>query len=187
MVKQKDKKINKSQKAEKKNFQVKASLRFLRMSPKKVRLVVNMVKNMKVQDALDQLQFLNKAAALPVFKLIKSAIANAENNFGLKGENLAIKNFTVNDGPSLKRWQPKAHGRATPILKRSSHINLVLEDISGETPKKKEIKKPAEKVKVLSPQEVKKEIKKNLKEERIDDKEKQGRGFTKKFFSRKTG
>lgn len=172
----------------KKNFEVKASLRFLRMSPKKVRLVAKVLKRLSVGEALDQLQFISKAAAQPLTKLIKSAIANAENNFGLEKENLVIKKLIVNEGPTLKRWKPRAHGRATPIRKRSSHIELVLEDISGQQPKKEKAKK-LEEVKVVSPEEAKKVTKVEDKESK-DKEEKEKfykKGFTKRLFSRKTG
>lgn len=171
----------------KQNFQVKARLRFLRMSPKKVRLVVNVIKNMPVEEALDQLQHIGKAAAQPLLKLLNSAVANAENNFDLEKKNLIIKKITVDEGPTLKRWKPRAHGRATPIRKRSSHVNLILEDISGQQPKKHKSEKKEE-VKVVSRDEVKTMAKSEDKEKKVKDKEKaRTEGFTKRLFSRKTG
>jgi len=99
------------------------------MSPRKVRLVVNLVKNLTVNQALDQLKFINKKAAEPVEKLLKSAMANAEHNFNLQQNNLVIKRFTVDEGPTLHRFMPRAHGRATPIRKKGCHLNLALGEI----------------------------------------------------------
>jgi large subunit ribosomal protein L22 len=111
--------------------EVKAHVRFLRMSPRKVRLVVDAVRGMDVGRALAQLQFMSKAAARPVRKLIESAVANAEHNFKLSREALFIKAAAVNQGPTLKRWRPRAMGSAAPILKRTSHITVVLESREG--------------------------------------------------------
>ena len=120
-------------------MEVKAKVKFIRMSSTKIRLVANLIKKLPVAKALDQLQFINKLAARPVVKLVKSAIANAEHNFDLAKDNLFIKEITVGEGPTLKRWLPRAHGRATPLRKRTSHINLVLGEIkaSGKTAAKK--------------------------------------------------
>lgn len=121
---------------------VKAKLRFLRMSPKKVRLVIDVIRGMDVEEAQIQLQFINKKVARPVLKLLNSAIANAENNFKLKKENLFIKKIIADDGPTLKRWKPRAFGRPDMIRKRSAHITIILGEYK-ETPKRKlkEIKK----------------------------------------------
>lgn len=121
---------------------VKAKLRFLRMSPKKVRWVIDVIRGMDAEEAQTQLQFINKKAGRPILKLLNSAMANAENNFKLKKENLFIKKITADEGPVLKRWKPKAFGRPDMIRKRSTHINIVLGEYK-ETPKKKlkEIKK----------------------------------------------
>ncbi len=126
-------------------MEVKANIKHIRMSPRKVRSVVNVIRGMKTGEALDQLNFINKLAAKPIIKLISSAQANAEHNFELKKDNLYIKEITVNEGPTLKRWQPRARGRATPIRKRTSHIDLVLGELveSGKTgPKKQAVAAP---------------------------------------------
>ncbi len=115
---------------------VHASARFLRLSPRKARLVTNMVKNMWALDALIQLQFLNKKPAIYVSDLIKSAIANGSNNFGLKKESLYIKSITCDSGPKLKRYMPRAQGRASEIRRPLTHINVVLEERSGSTKNK---------------------------------------------------
>jgi len=128
-------------------MEVKAHTRFLRMSSRKVRLVVDAVRGMPVEPALAQLTFMSRAAARPVRKLLESAIANAEHNFKLDPEGLYIKTAMVNQGPSLKRWRPRAMGSAAPILKRTSHITIVLDTREGYAPKKgkaaKEKAKPA--------------------------------------------
>ncbi|PIS05442.1 MAG: 50S ribosomal protein L22 [Candidatus Buchananbacteria bacterium CG10_big_fil_rev_8_21_14_0_10_42_9] len=115
-----------------------ARLSRLRISPRKVRLVVDMVRGLPVEQALDQLNFSAKAAARPVHKLIKSAVANAEHNQNLSVGNLFIKTITVDDGPTLKRYKPRAMGRATPIRKRTSHVKLILSEIKAS--KKTEVK-----------------------------------------------
>lgn len=113
---------------------VKAKLNQLRMSPRKVRLVTDLICGKKVNVALAQLENMTKEAALPVLKLLRSAIANAKHNFEMKEEDLKVKNVTVNGGAILYRWMPRAMGRATPVRKRSSHIEITLE---GEMPDKK--------------------------------------------------
>jgi large subunit ribosomal protein L22 len=123
-------------------MQVKAKLKYLRMAPKKVRLVANLIKGLKTDEAIHQLGFLNKAAKRPVLKLINSAVSNAEHNFNLKKDNLFIKEIKVDLAGALKRWQPKAHGRATPILKRLSHIIVILEETVPTKIKAKKTKKP---------------------------------------------
>ncbi len=126
-------------------MEIKASLNDLRTSAQKVRLVADVIRTMPTAKALDQLRFLNKKPGDPIAKLIESAIANAVNNFGLDKDNLYIKSIMVNEGRTLKRWMPKAHGRATVIRKRAAHINLILDEIkeSGiKTAKKQKIEEP---------------------------------------------
>lgn len=117
-------------------MEVKAKAKFIRMSPKKVRLLANLVRGLNVEDALVQLQFNKKLATLPLGKLLKSAVANAEENEDLKRNNLFVKEITVDGGPTLKRWMPRAMGRATPLIKRSSHITVVLGERVPTTSKK---------------------------------------------------
>jgi large subunit ribosomal protein L22 len=133
-------------------MQTQAKLRHLRISPRKVRLVVDAIRGQEVQAALDQLQFIRKKASLPVSKLLKSSIANAEHNHELKKDNLYIKEIKVDEGPSLKRWRPRAFGRASAIQKRTSHISLILAEIKPTTPKadkKKKQEKTLDKAKVV--------------------------------------
>lgn len=148
---------------------VKASARFIRMSPKKIRLVVDLVRGMPAQEAEKQLRFVPKAASLPVLKLLRSAIANAENNFKLDGKDLVIKEIRVDQGPTLKRWMPRAFGRASTIRKRSSHISILLNDGKAGPAVKAEVKKEAvkeEKIEVVPVKKVaakKKAVKKTNK------------------------
>lgn len=108
---------------------VKAKLKYLRIAPRKVRLVADMIRGKKVNDALDILSFVVKRAAKPLKKLLQSAIANAENNFKLDKDNLFISKILVNEGPKLKRFMPRAMGRAFMIQKKTSHIEIELDEI----------------------------------------------------------
>lgn len=109
-------------------MEVIAKLNSLRMAPRKVRLVADLIRRLPVIEADRQLVFLNKAAAKPLLKLLRSAIANADHNFKLSKENLWIKFLTVDGGATIKRFRPRAHGSAAPIRKRTSHITLKLSD-----------------------------------------------------------
>lgn len=103
------------------------------MSPRKVRLVVDLIRGLKTEEAIQQLQVSIKQAAKPVLKLLQSAMANAKHNHGAEGD-LTIKTIFVDGGTVLKRWMPRAMGRATPVKKRTSHITIILE---GENKEKK--------------------------------------------------
>ncbi len=123
-------------------MEARAQLRQLRMSPKKVRLVIDMIRGMDISVCRDQLRFVNKTAVTPVKKLLESAVANAKNNFGLRENNLYVKEIMVDEGPKLKRFMPRAFGRAASIIRRSSHIKIVLAERIPTEPKKiKEEKK----------------------------------------------
>lgn len=108
-----------------------ATLRFLRMSPRKVRLIADMVRGLPVDTAVAQLGFSLRAASRPVRKLIESAAANAEHNKQMYRPALYIQAITVDDGPTYKRFTPRAHGRATPIRKRTSHVCVTLAEREG--------------------------------------------------------
>ena len=110
-----------------------ASLRSLRMSPRKVRLVIDAIRGLSVTEADTRLAFIKKAAALPVQKLLRSAIANAEHNFHVNREDLIVKTITADGGQTIKRFRPRAFGRGAPIRKRTTHINIVLVDRQGST------------------------------------------------------
>lgn len=105
---------------------VHASLRSLRMSPRKVRLVIDAIRGKSVKDADIRLSLMKKGAALPVLKLLRSAVANASHNFNLVPESLYVKTITVDGGPTIKRSRPRAFGRAAPIRKRTSHLAIIV-------------------------------------------------------------
>lgn len=110
-------------------IEVRAVSKYIRMSPQKVRLVIDQVRGKGVEEALAILRFTPKAAAKPVAKVIQSAVANAEENYGLSREDLYVSQIFADVGPTQKRWKPGARGRVKPILKRSSHITVVLEEM----------------------------------------------------------
>jgi large subunit ribosomal protein L22 len=112
--------------------EARAQLNGLRTSPRKVRLLADLVRGKSVAEAKEQLKISKKHAASPVLKLIDSAVANAVHNHMATPETLRVQTIFVNEGPVLKRWMPKAMGRATRINKRTSHITVVL---SGESMK----------------------------------------------------
>ena len=119
---------------------VKASLKHLHISPRKTRLVVDLVRGMDVVDAEHQLRFLQKAAAVPILKLLNSAVSNAIHNFEMEKDNLYITKFLINEGPTLKRWRPRAYGRAFTIMKRTCHVELELEEkVKGKKKNKKKM------------------------------------------------
>lgn len=108
--------------------EVKAQLNGLRIAPRKVRAVTNLLKGKDVVYVLNQMEFLMKKPVLPLIKLLNSAIANAENNFNMIKENLYIKEFLVDEGIKLKRYRPKAQGRSGEIQKKTSKVRLVLDE-----------------------------------------------------------
>jgi large subunit ribosomal protein L22 len=114
------------------DFEVRAKARYVPMSAQKVRLVIDQVRGISADDALDLLSFMPQAAAKPVYKLIRSAIANAEENYGLVRDDLYIVEIYADEGPT-RRWRRfGARGRFKPILKRSSHITVVLAEYEYE-------------------------------------------------------
>jgi large subunit ribosomal protein L22 len=119
-------------------MQITAKQKYIRISPRKLRLVVKAIRELEPQEALDQLSFIRKAAAYEVAKTIKQALANAVNNANIEKNSLKFKSIQIKEGATYKRWRPVSRGRAHPILKRTSHIQVVLE--SDET-EKKDIKK----------------------------------------------
>jgi len=110
-------------------MQVKAELNYLRMGSRKVRLVADLVRGVRVEKALHTLKFTPRSASKPLQKLIQSAVSNAEQKGNIDVDTLFVKKIMVDQGPTLKRWLPRAHGRATPIRKRTSHVTVVLEEI----------------------------------------------------------
>ncbi|MBU4369757.1 50S ribosomal protein L22 [Patescibacteria group bacterium] len=183
-------------------MQVKAKGKYLRISSKKMRLVTDLIRGMDLKDALDSLNFVPKKSARFINKVLKSALANAEHNFDLKKENLFIKEIFVNEGPTLKRWRPRAFGRAGQVRKRSSHLEIILgEKIpSSETRSvKTKIKEPIiesiskDKIEEKKPVEETEEETLNRLQGKHQSKpnyyQKKGKGFRgslKKIFRRKT-
>ena len=109
-------------------MQAKAHLKYLRISPRKVSVVLDLIRNKPAKYAMAVLKNTNRAAAEPVAKLLKSAMANAENNFGMNVDSLIVKECYAGAGPILKRIMPRAQGRAFRINKRTSHVTIVLEE-----------------------------------------------------------
>ncbi len=143
-----------------------AKLSYLRIAPRKVRLVVDMVRGKAVEEAETILNFTTKRGTIPVLKLLKQAEANAKNNLQLDPANLYISKITVDEGPKYKRWMPRARGQAYEIQKKTSHINIVLDELK--VTKKKKVAKKAEKAiaKVAPAAEEKKEEVKEIKPEK---------------------
>ncbi len=153
-------------------------LKYLRIAPRKVRLVAKLIKKKKTQEAKDILNFTMKKGADPLVKLLDSAVANAQNNFQADPNNLYIDKILVDEGPKYKRWRPRSRGQAYPIQKKTSHITIYLEEI--EKGKKKEVKK--EKLKKVKKKETKTPKIKPKKEEKKPKEVKAKR----KFFQRKS-
>ena len=105
---------------------VRASARYVRIAPRKARLIADQVRGLHIEKARALLAFSRRGAARDIHKLIDSAAANAENNHDLVGDEMQITSITVDEGPTLKRYRPRAQGRATPIHKRTSHIAVAL-------------------------------------------------------------
>ena len=110
------------------DFQVRAVSKYILGSPVKVRRVINSIRGMRAQDALEVLSLLPQAAAVPVYKTIKSALANADENYGLEPEDMVIAEIRVDEGPRLRRARYGARGRFKPIKKRMAHITVALEE-----------------------------------------------------------
>lgn len=132
-------------------------VRYVRISARKMRLVADLVRGSWAIDAITQLQFTNKKAAGLILDAIKSAMANGANNHKMKKENMFVASITVDEGPKLKRWMPRAQGRATPKRRPMSHLNVVLEERAN-APKRFSKFKVTEKVKEEKP-EVNEEVK----------------------------
>ncbi len=105
---------------------VRASARYVRIAPRKARLVADQVRGLQIEKARALLRFSPRHAARDIGKLIDSAAANAENNFDLVSDEMTVAEITVDEGPTLRRYRPRALGRATTINKRTSHISVAL-------------------------------------------------------------
>ena len=107
-------------------METRAVAKYVRVSPRKARIVIDTIRGKSVNEALECLQFNSRAASEPVSKVVNSAAANAQHNFGVRPENLYVKECYVDEGPTIKRYRPRAKGAASPINKRTSHITVVV-------------------------------------------------------------
>ena len=124
---------------------VKATLKNYRQSPRKVKTIVDEVRGKTASEAITKLTFIPNRAALPVKKLIESAVANAKHNHNMDPDTLFIKSIVVDEGFSMKRWMPKARGTAHPFRKRTSQVRVVLDGEEAKGKAKKEDKKESKK------------------------------------------
>lgn len=179
-------------------MQVKTYTNYIHIAPRKVRLVVDLVRGLDVERAEQQLLFCKKKAASIVLKSLKSAVASALHNFSLDKKNLYISEIKVGEGPSMKRWQAAAFGSAHSITKKTSHLAIILDERikSGKKIKKEKLKigKKTEKIS-LQKNEEKNRLKKTEKPKWFDRKEQEKTlkmpklptGFMRKIFRRKSG
>jgi len=144
-------------------MKVSAKLNNLRIAPRKVRLVAELVTGLDVDDALVQLDAKIKRGCEPVRKLLLSAISNAENNFGIDRSNMFVLSVTVGGGPTLKRWMPRAYGRAAMIKKRTSKIEIIVDErIEGKGRKTKEQLEKEKKERLEEKKKIEKEAVKKM-------------------------
>jgi large subunit ribosomal protein L22 len=109
-----------------------AQARFVRVTPQKARRVIDLIRGMNAQEAQTLLRFAPQAASEPIGKVVGSAIANAKNNYNLDPRTLVITQAFVDEGPTMKRFRPRAQGRASQILKRTSHITVIVESVDSQ-------------------------------------------------------
>jgi len=178
-------------------MKVNAKLNNLRIAPRKSKLVADLIKGLDVLEALDQLEAHVKRTSPHMKKLLSSAIANAENNFGLDKNNLYVYEARIGAGPTMKRWMPKAFGRAGEILKRTSKIEIILEErvegknrktkeeMEAEMKKREKERKKEEKEQKETQEKSSKDSDKKGGEERAK-KETPNKGWAKKIFQRKS-
>jgi len=110
-------------------METRAAAKYVRISPRKIRLIMDQIRGKKVEEALNLLSFAPQKGAFILRKLISSALANAENNAGVDVDTLYIKRMYADEGPTLKRFRPRAMGRATRIRKRTSHLTVILDEM----------------------------------------------------------
>ncbi|HIJ58355.1 MAG: 50S ribosomal protein L22 [Deltaproteobacteria bacterium] len=109
-------------------MEIRAKARFMRISPQKIRLIMGQVRGKKVEEALNLLSFAPQRGARILKKLLDSAVANAQQNADMDVDSLYISKVYADEGPTLKRWRPRAQGRATRIRKRTSHLTVILDE-----------------------------------------------------------
>ncbi|MDP3015059.1 MAG: 50S ribosomal protein L22 [bacterium] len=165
-----------------------ARLKYLHIAPRKARLVASSLKGLSVNEAEAQLLISPKRAGEPIIKLLRSAVANAKHNSQLNADNLFIKEIRVDQGPMLKRFLPRAMGRATPLQKKSSHITLVLAESEKLKAPRFKIVKPEKISKKEKIEKIKKET--DIEKPKITERDKikpiEKPGFMKKMFRRKS-
>ncbi|MBO3733367.1 MULTISPECIES: 50S ribosomal protein L22 [Glycomyces] len=132
-----------------------AVARYVRVAPRKARRVVDLVRGLPVDEALTTLEFAPFSAAEIVYKVIASAQANAENNLGLDPESLLVSEIKVDEGPTMRRYRPRAHGRAYRINKRTSHITVVVESVQAKQSASPSVRRP----KAAAPKPVEADVK----------------------------
>ncbi|MDD3925345.1 MAG: 50S ribosomal protein L22 [bacterium] len=110
-------------------MEAKASAKYVRIAPRKVRFVMELIRGKRVDDAINLLKFTPNMAAKAIEKVVQSAAANAEHNMAADREQLSVSRAFVDEGPTMKRFRPRAHGRANRIRKRTSHITVVVSDV----------------------------------------------------------
>lgn len=178
-------------------MQVKAKAKYIKIAPRKARLVAGVIRGLDVELALSKLAIMDKRAVKPISKLLNSAIANAEHNYELNRANLFVEQIAVNDGPTAFRWMPKAFGRATPIRHRTSIIDIVLSEKTptAEKKKAKAAKKETENITATEKAvdnsieaDAKKKVVKTFKDEKkVATRKGSEKSLIKKVFRRKTG
>jgi large subunit ribosomal protein L22 len=112
-------------------METKAVAKFIRVSPRKTRLVADNIRGLAVETAMNILRFTPSKPASILYGVVRSALANAEQLPGINVDKMVVKTVLVNEGPSWKRFMPRAQGRATPIIKRTSHITVILAEGQG--------------------------------------------------------
>ena len=167
-----------------------AQLNYLKIAPRKVRLVANSIKGLTVSEAEARLFLNSKRAAQPIIKLLRSAVSNAKNTQKLDVNKLVVKEIRVDEGPVVKRFMPRAMGRATPINKRSSHIMLILEESEIAKEPRFNIKrreKVSKSSRAAKAEKDQKEKDKEVVRQKTESSVKTGsdQGFMKKMFRRK--
>jgi len=110
-------------------METRAAVKYIRVSPRKIRLVMDQVRGRKVEEALNILSFAPQKGARILIKLINSAVANAEQNSDVDVDSLYVKRLYADEGPTMKRWRPRAQGRATRINKRTSHLTIIVDEM----------------------------------------------------------
>jgi large subunit ribosomal protein L22 len=166
-----------------------SKLRYLKIAPRKVRLIADLIRGKKVERAQTVLNFTPKRASLPLMKLLNQSLSNAKNNFQLDPVNLYISKITVDEGPKYKRWRARARGRADQIQKKTSHVTLILDETVKKAKKVKRTKPKIvseEKVskRVAKPEESKKETRVSKRKVRLRPEKEMAKPKTEKGLKR---